>query len=118
MLLARLDAAPNQSNGALLTARQALEIATLGGAAVLGRSDIGSLEIGKAADFISIDLDQLGYAGAQADPVAAAVFSAPVTVSNTYVHGRAVVSNGRLVGLEVESLIERHNGLSSSLLNS
>jgi cytosine/adenosine deaminase-related metal-dependent hydrolase len=84
---------------------------------VLGRSDIGSLEIGKAADFISIDLDQLGYAGAQADPVAAAVLSAPVTVSNNYVHGHAVVSDGHLVGLEVEPLIELHNALSRSLLD-
>lgn len=117
MLLARLDAAPNQSDGELMTARQALEIATLGGASVLGRSDIGSLEKGKVADFISIDLDQLGYAGAQADPVAAAVFSAPVNVSNTYVHGQAVVSNGRLVNIEIEPLIERHNALARSLLN-
>ncbi|MEE8484979.1 MAG: amidohydrolase family protein, partial [Acidimicrobiia bacterium] len=117
MLLARLDAAPNQSDGELMTARQALEIATLGGATVLGRSDIGSLEKGKTADFISIDLDQLGYAGAQADPVAAAVFSAPVNVSNTYVHGQAVVSNGRLVNIEMEPLIERHNALARSLLN-
>ena len=116
MLLARLDAAPNQSDGALMTARQALEIATLGGAAVLGRSDIGSLEAGKAADFISIDLDQLEFTGAQADPVAAAVFSAPVTVSNTYVHGQAVVSDGVLVRIEREPLIEHHNRLARSLL--
>ncbi len=118
MLLARLDASPNQSDGALMTARQALEIATLGGAAVLGRSDIGSLEIGKAADFISIDLARLEYSGAQTDPVAASVLSAPTAVANTYVHGQAVVSDGHLVGLEVEPLIERHNVLARSLLDS
>jgi cytosine/adenosine deaminase-related metal-dependent hydrolase len=117
MLLARLDAAPTQSDGPLMSARQALEIATLGGASVLGRSDIGSLELGKAADFISIDLDQLGYTGAQADAVAAAVFSAPVAVSNTYVHGRAVVSDGMLANIEMEPLIERHNTLARSLLH-
>ncbi len=117
MLLARLDAAPNQSDGSLMTARQALEIATLGGAAVLGRSDIGSLEVGRAADFISIDLARLEFSGAQADPVAASVFATPTAVANTYVHGQAVVSDGHLVGLEVESLIERHNVLSGSLLD-
>jgi 8-oxoguanine deaminase len=117
MLLARLDAAPNQSDGALMTARQALEIATLGGASVLGRSDVGSLRKGMAADFVSIDLDQLEYAGAHADPVAAVMFSAPTAVSNTYVHGKAVVSDGRLVNIELEPLMERHNSLARSLLD-
>ena len=117
MLLARLDAAPNQSDGALMTARQALEIATLGGASVLGRTDIGSLEVGKAADFISIDLDQLGYDGAQADPVAASVLAAPTAVENTYVHGQAVVSGGELVDMDLASLRSRHNLLARSLLD-
>ena len=58
----------------LITAREVLELATRGGAAVLGRSDIGSLEVGKCADFIAINLNRLGYAGGQQDPVAAAVF--------------------------------------------
>ena len=52
----------------LMTARQALEIATRGGAAVLGRTDLGSLEAGKCGDFCAINLDKLEYAGGLHDP--------------------------------------------------
>jgi cytosine/adenosine deaminase-related metal-dependent hydrolase len=93
----------------LLTARQALEVATLGGARVLGRPDLGSLEPGKCADFIAIDLDRLDYAGALHDPVAAIVFCSPATVDVNYVHGRAVVRDGRLVTAELPAVIEAHN---------
>ncbi len=108
MLLARLDAAPSLSGGALLSARTALEMATRGGAEVLGRSDIGSLEVGKCADFVAISLDRLEYAGTQHDPLAAVVFAAPVHVDHTYVHGRPVVSDGELVTADVGDLIEAH----------
>jgi cytosine/adenosine deaminase-related metal-dependent hydrolase len=57
-----------------MTAREVLELATLGGARVLGRSDVGSLEPGKCADFFCLDLHTLGYAGALHDPVAAVHF--------------------------------------------
>lgn len=117
MLLARLDAAPNQSGGELMTVRTALEIATRGGASLLGRSDIGSLEPGKAADFIALDMGRLEYAGAQHDPVAAVLLAAPTTVSHNYVGGKPVVRDGRLVTLELEPLIERHNALAASLLD-
>jgi len=93
----------------LLTARQALEVATLGGARVLGRPDLGSLEPGKCADFIAINLDHLNYAGALHDPVAAIVFCSPATVDVNYVHGRAVVRDGRLVTAELPAVIEAHN---------
>lgn len=93
----------------LLTARQALEVATLGGARVLGRPDLGSLEPGKCADFIAIDLDRLNYAGALHDPVAAIVFCSPATVDVNYVHGRAVVREGRLMTAELPAVIEAHN---------
>ena len=117
MLLARLDAAPNQSGGELLTARSAIELATRGGAEVLRRPDLGSLEPGKAADFIAIDLSRLEYAGALHDPVAAAMFAAPVNVDFSYVGGRPVVADGELVGVELGSLIERHNRLAATLLD-
>lgn len=116
MLLARLDAAPNQSGGDLMTARTAIEIATRGGADVLRRPDLGSLEEGKAADFIAIDLNRLEYAGALHDPVAAAMFAAPVNVDFNYVGGRPVVAHGRLVTTNMEPLIERHNRLAAQLL--
>jgi cytosine/adenosine deaminase-related metal-dependent hydrolase len=93
----------------LLTARQALEMATLGGAAVLGRADIGSLEPGKCGDFIAIRLERLEYAGAMHDPVAALVFCSPVEVDYNYVNGRPIVSEGCMQTIELEPLIESHN---------
>ena len=109
MLLARLGASPSFREGPLLTARRALEMATRGGAQVLGRSDIGSLEPGKCADFTAISLDRIEYAGALHDPVAAVLFSSPVTVDHTYVHGNAVVTDRQLVTVELPQIIERHN---------
>lgn len=116
MLLARLDAAPSLSGGDILTARQALRIATRGGADVLGRPDLGSLEPGKAADFCAVSMDRLEYAGAQSDPVAALLFAAPTTVDYTYVHGKAVVSNGELATADVTEIIREHNKLAAALL--
>lgn len=100
----------------LMTARQALEIATRGSAAVLGRDDLGSLEVGKCADFTAINLNRLEYAGALHDPVAAAVFCAPVGVDYTVVGGKLVVENGELVNLELPELIEKHNRAARRIL--
>lgn len=99
-----------------MNARQALHLATRGGAAVLGRSDIGSLEVGKCADFLAIDLNRLEYAGALHDPVAAAVFCRPVRVDYTVVGGRFVVREGRLAALDEDVLVERHNRAAARLL--
>lgn len=109
MLLARLNAAPTLDEGPLLPARSALEVATRGGAEVLGRSDIGSLEEGKCADFAAVSLDRVEFAGARHDPVAGLLFAAPVIVDHTYVHGRAVVSGGNLVTVDLPAVVERHN---------
>jgi 8-oxoguanine deaminase len=117
MLLNRLAAAPSLEGGDLLGARTALEMATRGGAAVLGRRDIGVLEPGRCADFVAISLDRLEYAGALHDPVAAAVMCAPVGVERSVVHGRTVVEGGELVTLEMAPLLARHNRLASSLLH-
>ena len=117
LLLSRLAAAPSLEGGDLLGARTALELATRGGAAVLGRDDIGALEPGRCADFIAISLDRLEYAGALHDPVAAAVLCAPVGVDRSVVHGRTVVESGALVPLELEPLVARHNQLARTLLN-
>lgn len=117
MLLSRLAAAPSQEGGPLLTARTALELATRGGAAVLGRGDIGVLEPGRCADLVAISLDQIGFAGAMHDPVAAAVLCAPSGVDVSVVGGRVVVDQGRLVGIELEPVIERHNRLAAELVN-
>jgi cytosine/adenosine deaminase-related metal-dependent hydrolase len=117
MLLARLDAAPSLSGGEQMTARQALEIATRGGAAVLGRDDIGSLEPGKCADAIALSLDALEYAGALHDPVAAVLFGAARRVDHSFVHGSHVVVDGTLATVEIEGVVERHNRLAASLLD-
>lgn len=111
LLLARLAASPQlgEEGRPLVGVRTVLELATLGGAAVLGRDDIGSLAVGKVCDFVAVDLGRPEYAGALHDPVAALLLCAPVNVDHSYVHGRAVVSDGRLVTAEIPRLIEQHN---------
>ncbi len=119
MLLARVAASPgliHADEQPQMPARTALEIATRGGAAVLGRDDIGSLEPGKCADFAAYDLDRVSFAGAQHDPVAALLLCAPVPSSHTYVHGAPVVAEGRPVGVELETLLEQHNRASRRML--
>jgi 8-oxoguanine deaminase len=105
-----------EGSPALMTARQALEIATRGSASVLGRKDLGSLEPGKCADFLAINLNRLSYAGALHDPVAAAVFCAPAGVDYLVVGGKIVVKDGQLVNIDLPRLIERHNRASQRLL--
>ena len=100
-----------------MTARIVLELATRGGAAVLGRSDIGSLEAGKCADFIAIDLAQLDYAGALHDPVSAVLFCTPKNVAYNYVHGKAVVSQGQFLPFDIRKHAEKHNKAAGRLLN-
>ena len=96
-------------------ARGALELATLGGARVLGRDDIGRLEPGAAADFAAFDLRQPAYAGALQDPVAALVFCAPAQAGLCVINGRIVVREGRLTTVDLPVLIERHNALARRL---
>ncbi len=116
MLLARLDAAPSLSGGALLSARDALRLATRGGAEVLGRADLGSLEPGKAGDFVAVSMDRIEYAGAQHDPVAALLFAAPTQVDHVYVHGRPVVRDRELVTADVEEIVREQNRLAAQLV--
>jgi cytosine/adenosine deaminase-related metal-dependent hydrolase len=119
MLLARLGLGLRVEGKALpadwMTAREALELATLGGARVLGRDDVGSLEAGKCADFFSLDLGAVEYAGARHDPVAATLFCAPTRARTTVVHGRVVVEGGNLVTLDLPPVVERHNRLAAAL---
>ncbi len=114
LLLARLNsglqgASLSSTSGELLSVRQALELATRGGASVLGRNDIGSLEAGKCADFVAINLQRLEYAGALHDPVAAVILCQPRGVDFNYVHGKAVVKDNHLTGLDLDAHIRRHN---------
>jgi 8-oxoguanine deaminase len=116
MLLARLAVALEEEPRALLTAREALELATLGGAAVLGRKDIGALAPGRCADFAAFDVRSLAYAGGLHDPVAALLFCAPQTARHVYVHGRPVVEEGHLVSADLPQIVERHNRIAKEML--
>ena len=122
MLLARVRegingfSLSNDPNRKLMTARQVLWLGTRGGAAVLGRKDIGSLEPGKCADFFAVDLNCLDFAGALHDPVSAIIFCSPVKADFTVVGGEFVVKDGELVKLEVGKLVEEHNRLAGQLL--
>jgi cytosine/adenosine deaminase-related metal-dependent hydrolase len=111
MLLQRV-----QKGAGALSAQQALEMATLDGAALLGRDDIGSLAPGQAADFIAIDLHRLEYAGALHDPLAALVFCTPVNVDLSVINGRIVVEDGRLVNFDLDEIVARHNRISRQMV--
>ena len=111
MLLARVGFGPDA-----MTAREALEIATLGGAKVLNRDDIGALAPDMAADFVAFDLRRVSLAGGLHDPVAALVFCAPGEVALSVIDGRVVVRDGRLATLDLPVLIERHNRLARQLV--
>ena len=99
-----------------MSAQGALELATLGGAAVLGRDDIGALVPGMAADFIAFRQDRLEITGAQHDPLAALVFCTPVNVDLSVVNGQVRVKDGRIVDLDLPSLIQRHNAISRAMI--
>ena len=96
-------------------AREALEIATLGGAQVLGRPDCGSLEPGKRADIAVWDLSGVEAAGAW-DPVAALVFCAPTRVRDLFVEGRQVVRDGHLATIDLPHVIEDQARLARRLM--
>ncbi len=100
----------------LMEARTILEMATRGGARVLGRDDIGVVATGMAADLVAFDLRAPGYAGALHDPVAALLFCAPERVSLCVVNGHITVLDGALLSLDLGRLIDQHNALSRTLL--
>lgn len=101
----------------LMTARQALEIATRGSAAVLGRTDIGALAPGMCADFFAVDLNRLEFAGALHDPLAALVFCSPVRTDYTVVGGKFIVKESQLLSVDLPTLVERHNRAATRLLS-
>ena len=110
LLLARVNA-----QAGALDAREALWIATRGGAAVLGRDDIGALVPGMAADVVAFDLDDIGFAGASHDPLAALLFCAPARAWLSIVDGRTIVRDGHLATLDVRALRTVHDQLARRL---
>ncbi len=99
-----------------LSAEEALWLGTRGGAAVLGRDDIGALAPGMAADFIGVRLDSVSLAGAQADPLAALLFCTPPTVDLSVINGKIIVEGGELRGLDLAAVVARHNEIAEKLL--
>jgi cytosine/adenosine deaminase-related metal-dependent hydrolase len=116
LLLNRLAASAGVGHGDLITARQALQLATTGGAQVLGRDDIGRIAPGYAADMIAIDLNRVEFAGALHDPVAAVVLAGPLRIDHSWVGGRPLVEDGRVIGIDIGSLVAEHNRLSKTLI--
>ena len=99
-----------------MTARDALHIATRGGAQVLGRKDVGHLAPGMCADLALFDLRTLGFAGgAVHDPVASLLLCASPMAAHTVVNGKVVVRDGQLTTVDLGPLVERHNRLAVQL---
>jgi cytosine/adenosine deaminase-related metal-dependent hydrolase len=111
LLLQRVSGDPTA-----LSAEEVLWMATRGGAAVLGRDDIGQLAPGKAADVIGLRVKRLDYAGALHDPLAPLVFCHPQRVDLSIINGEVVVEEGHLLGFELEPLVEQHNRISRALV--
>lgn len=103
LLLSRVTAVTDDDG---LTARMAIALATRNSAQLLGRADIGCLAPGRTADFIAIRTDRIEIVGSE-DPVAAIAFCSITTVDHSWVHGRPLVRDGKLIRFDLGSLIER-----------
>jgi 8-oxoguanine deaminase len=112
MLLARVGSC----DATVMSAREALELATLGGARVLGRDDIGALATGMAADFIAFNVDRPAFAGAHHDIVAALVLCQVDRVDYSFINGKKVVDNGILTTLDLGALVEKNNQLAQQIM--
>ncbi|MBL7002855.1 MAG: 8-oxoguanine deaminase [Gammaproteobacteria bacterium] len=116
MLLQRVGWPGYESSTSRFTAREALELATLGGSRVLQRQDIGSLAVGKAADLVAFKVDDLFHAGGQSDVVASLLTCAPGRVYFSIINGKVIVENSELKSVDIDKLVIRHNELAHQLL--
>jgi cytosine/adenosine deaminase-related metal-dependent hydrolase len=116
MLLQRVGWPGFESSAGRFSVREALELATLGGARVLQRDDIGSLEVDKAADFVAFRVDDLYHAGAGSDKVAALMTCAPTSAWLSVINGQIVVQGGELLNVDIPNLVSRHNQIAHGLL--
>lgn len=114
MLLQRVANGPVKGPTAL-TAREVLEIATLGGARVLNGGDIGALAPGMSADLVCVPLDDVGMGGAH-DPLGPLFFCQVPRVKHTVVAGRIIVRDGQLTTIDLPVRLERHNRLARRLV--
>jgi cytosine/adenosine deaminase-related metal-dependent hydrolase len=116
MLLQRVGWPGFESRADRFSAREALELATRGGAKVLGRDDIGSLEPGMAADLVAYRIDGIQHAGAGGDRVAGLLTCAPVNAWYSIINGRVVIEQGEITGLDLPALIKQHNQQAQRLM--
>ena len=112
MLLQRV-----MKGGDAMTARETLSMATRGGAAVLGRDDIGVLAPGYAADIAAFNIRGIDFAGAQWDILAGLIFCASGNSSYTIVNGKVIVDQGMLRTMNMTKLLERHNAMTADLMS-
>ncbi len=116
MLLQRVGWPGFESRADRFSAREALELATIDGARMLGRDDIGALKPGMAADLVAFRIDDLAHAGAQSDPVAALMTCTPGSVWLSIINGQPRVRDGALLQEDTDALIIRHNQLAEGML--
>ncbi len=112
MLVSRVKAGVSS-----MPARDALRLATRGGAEVLGRNDIGSIEVGKAADFAIFDVSGLEFAGSGSDILASLLFCGGQKTKYTIVNGKVAVRDSRLVNIDEKKLAKKANKISEKLCN-
>ena len=112
MLLQRV-----MTGGNAMTARETLSMATRGGAAVLGRDDIGVLAPGYAADIAAFNTRGIDFAGAQWDILAGLIFCASGNSNYTIVNGKVIVDQGMLTTMNMTKLLERHNAMTADLMS-
>jgi cytosine/adenosine deaminase-related metal-dependent hydrolase len=113
MLLQRVA----EPNPAAMSARQALEVATRGGASVLGRDDIGQIAAGFAADIVGWRTDTLAFTGAWHDVTAGLLFATSQNVDFSIINGKTIVRDGHMVSIDLPMLVEHHTRLSKRLIN-
>jgi len=116
MLLQRVGWPGFESRADRFSAREALELATLGGAKVLRRDDIGVLAPGKAADLVAFRVDDLAHAGGGFDPVASLLTCVPAQAWLSIINGRIIVQEGQFLPFEIGPVVERHNQLSMEMI--
>ncbi len=112
-LLARV----RDQDAAAITARETLEVATRGGARVLGRDDIGYLAPGMSADFVAFNIDTPELAGSHHDVVAALIFCQPRGVDYSFINGKKVIDQGQLLTVDLGQLVKTCNQLAATMMS-
>ena len=111
-----LSARVREQNPGDMTAREALRMATRGGAEVLGRGDaLGRIQPGYCADIVAFRTDDIAMAGGQSDPLASLVFCTPPRVDWSIINGRVVIEEGQLLTRSLPHIIEEQNRMAASL---